>query len=265
MSNARIRLGELLVRAGVLDETRLKAALAEQARWGGRLGKVLVEMGFLPEPVLVKALSKQLGMPQAELDHPSVPPEVLARLDAEFAELNAICPERFDESRGELLIAMADPLNVNTVDLVRARTGFKIRTSIAGESQIQRAVRKLYDIEPAPVDDPADWLERTGEQRVDRLTRGSPELPIASGVPVVLGSGAPSVPAMSSPPKGAPPPAAPEVSPNARAHALSAVEMARALESAQKNQIRAIRALVELLLERGAFTREEYLARIQRR
>lgn len=254
MSNARIRLGELLVRAGVLDETRLKAALAEQGRWGGRLGKILVEMGFLPEPVLVRALSKQLGMPQADLERVEVPPEVLAKLDPEFAELHAICPERFDEARGELLIAMADPSNVQAVDQVRARTGLKVRTSIAGENQIQKAVRRLYQIEPEPVDDPAEWLERTGEQRVERLARVSGGLPIASGVPVVLGSGAPT----PSPP-AVPPPAA------ADSKTLSAVEMARALESAQKNQIRAIRALVEILLERGAFTREEYLARIQRR
>jgi hypothetical protein len=41
MSN-RIKLGELLVRAGVLDDQKLRAALAEQARWGGRIGRILV-------------------------------------------------------------------------------------------------------------------------------------------------------------------------------------------------------------------------------
>ena len=62
----RIRLGELLVRAGVLDEYKLNAALAEQQRWGGRLGRVLVDMGFVSEEILVKALSKQLAVPVAQ-------------------------------------------------------------------------------------------------------------------------------------------------------------------------------------------------------
>lgn len=238
MASSRIRLGELLVRAGVLDETKLKAALAEQARWGGRLGKILVEMGFLPEAVLAKALSKQLGMPLAELDHPQIPAHLLARLDVEFLELNAICPERFDEPEGTLHIAMADPLNLGAVDDLRARTGLKIKTSIAGESQIQKAVHKLFGIRSEVVGDASDWLVPTGEVRIDRPEKPAAAVPLLSGVPV-----APSTPPVPT----------------------TAMDMARALEAAQKNQIRAIRALVEILVEQGAFTREEYLARLQRR
>jgi hypothetical protein len=253
MATSRIRLGELLVRAGVLDETKLKAALAEQGRWGGRLGKILVEMGFLPEAVLARALSKQLGMPLANLENVVLPANVLSKFDVEFLELNAICPERFDHEDGLLFIAMADPLNLAVIDDLRARTGLKIRTSIAGESQIQNAVRRLYGIASAIVDDPSDWLVPTGEVRVERVGASNGAMPVLSGVPVV-----PSAPPLSELPAAAPEAPMSVASP-------SVMAMARAIEGAQKNQIRAIRALVELLVDRGAFTREEYLERIQRR
>src|SRR5262249_24891744 len=108
---ARIKLGELLVRAGGLDEFKLKAALAEQQRWGGRLGKILVEMNFVSEDLLVKALSKQLGIPRAKLETANVPNDVLAKIDPSFAANNAICPERYFADKKTLVVAMADPTN----------------------------------------------------------------------------------------------------------------------------------------------------------
>src|SRR5438477_12327815 len=58
----RIKIGDLLVRAGVITEFQLKAALAEQQQWGGKLGDILVRMEFRSEEVLIRALSKQTGM-----------------------------------------------------------------------------------------------------------------------------------------------------------------------------------------------------------
>src|SRR5436305_15351739 len=63
----RIKIGDLLVKAGVITELQLKAALAEQQQWGGKLGDILVRMEFLTEEVLVRALSKQTGITRADL------------------------------------------------------------------------------------------------------------------------------------------------------------------------------------------------------
>src|SRR5256885_1217224 len=63
----RIRIGDLLVKAGVITDLQLKAALAEQSQWGGKLGDILVRMEFITEEVLVRALSKQTGIARAEL------------------------------------------------------------------------------------------------------------------------------------------------------------------------------------------------------
>ncbi|MCK6552524.1 general secretion pathway protein GspE, partial [Myxococcota bacterium] len=141
---ARIKLGELLVRAGVLDEFKLKAALSEQQRWGGRLGKLLVEMGFVSEDLLVKALSKQLGIPRAKLEAAYVPGEILARIDASFATNNALCPERYVPEKKTLYVAMADPTNVGAIDELRFKTGVRIETTLAGELEISQAIDRLF-------------------------------------------------------------------------------------------------------------------------
>ena len=65
---AIIKLGALLVKANVLTEPQLGAALAEQQRWGGKLGEILVRMNVITEDILVKALAKQLNIPSVNID-----------------------------------------------------------------------------------------------------------------------------------------------------------------------------------------------------
>lgn len=49
-----IRLGEALLKAGLLDNFQLQSALGRQRQWGGRLGTALIELGFIDEGTLIK-------------------------------------------------------------------------------------------------------------------------------------------------------------------------------------------------------------------
>src|SRR5690349_16110708 len=111
-----IRLGDLLVRANVITEAQLQHALAEQQRWGGRLGGILVRMGLLSEDLLVKALSKQLGIPRANLEAINVPPAFLQRIDRATCERYGVVPLQFVPERRTLLMAVSDPFNVVAMD-----------------------------------------------------------------------------------------------------------------------------------------------------
>ncbi|MFT4170930.1 MAG: ATPase, T2SS/T4P/T4SS family [Rhodocyclaceae bacterium] len=64
-----MRLGELLIQRGAIDEDALAKALAVQGQGqGDRLGALLIRLGFISESTLLDALSEQLGYPvfQAE-------------------------------------------------------------------------------------------------------------------------------------------------------------------------------------------------------
>ena len=69
MENPRVRLGELLVRAGLITARQLDEALAEQRRVGKRLGSVLVELGLVSETQVTQILSQQLSVPWVSLHH----------------------------------------------------------------------------------------------------------------------------------------------------------------------------------------------------
>ncbi len=58
-----MKLGEMLVRANLIDEIQLKVALKEQISSGEKLGSTLVSLGFMDENVLSAFLSKQMDIP----------------------------------------------------------------------------------------------------------------------------------------------------------------------------------------------------------
>jgi hypothetical protein len=146
---AHIRLGELLVKAGHLSEDGLTRALEEQKKWGGRLGRILREMNLVSEAILLKALTKQLGLPRAELGNIDVPQPILMQIDPRFAMENHLCPERYDDKARTLLVAMVDHLNLGALDQIASKTGTRVRTSLAGDSEISDALARLYPSHPA--------------------------------------------------------------------------------------------------------------------
>lgn len=238
----RIKLGELLVRANLVSETQLQTALAEQRRWGGKLGDILVRMSYLPEDLLVKALSKQLGLPKADLEAVTrVPRTVLDRIPRATAKSCHAVPLAVGDDGKTVVVAMADPHQLQVLDELRSVTGgARIVPYLAGRGAIARAIVRLYDGE----EDLGD--EDGGMKMVDAL--GRPYQPVPA------------------PPSPVPPP--PRTPPLPLGFAgepvASAGETLARLEEQQARELGMIRVLVELLVERGIFSREEYLARVRR-
>jgi len=241
----RIRIGDLLVRAGVITELQLKAALAEQQQWGGKLGDILVRMDFLTEEVLVRALSKQTGIARADL---TGDPDTgaLAVVPADTAEEFGLVPIALKDQGRTLLVAMSDPLNISATDhLVSLTGGRRVETRLAGASAIRHAISRWYRGE--------EMLRDDGEQPSMKIVNNAGNTVERS----VVGIGSRSVKA----PAAAAAKPAPE--PPARSRP-SAVEVLRGVEETQRRSVAALKAMVELLIEKGVFSRDEYLARVKR-
>jgi type IV pilus assembly protein PilB len=138
----RKRIGELLIEEGVIDETRLRAALIEQRRWGGPLGRLLVEMKIVDEASMVGALSRQLGVPAVDLDAVTIPPAVIALVSGELCEQHSLVP--FATQMKFLDVAMADPTNSGILDELQIRTHLNVRPHLAGPKAIERAIGRYY-------------------------------------------------------------------------------------------------------------------------
>jgi hypothetical protein len=141
---ARERLGDILKKAGLLDEGGLRRALNEQQRWGGPLGQYLVQMELISEETLVRALSTQYKLPAVALDPPRLNPADAARIPQEICERNRLICFRSDDAKNFLDVAMADPSSLDAIDEVRVATRRNVRPFFAAPSAIDEAIKFVF-------------------------------------------------------------------------------------------------------------------------
>ncbi|MBI3182201.1 MAG: general secretion pathway protein GspE [Myxococcales bacterium] len=239
---ATIKLGELLVKANVLTESQLKSALAEQKKWGGKLGEILVRMSLITEDLLVKALAKQLNIPPASLDQiEAIPPHVKAKLPVERARDIPAVPLQLRDEGKTLLVAMAEPQDVRALDTLRAVSRCRIVPLVAGRTSIARAIARFYEGETEVTDYEGSFKMVDAQGKT--MVRGLPEKPPPRPV------------SLSDVPAARPPPPANPSDP---------AELLRSVEEVQRKEVALLKAMVELLIEKGVFTRDEYLAKVRR-
>ncbi len=142
----RLKLGEILIRAGAITPQQLKEALEDQKRYGGRLGTILLERRFIDEKTFFRALSGQLKIPAIDFSKSVVPEVVIKLVPQELIEKYIVFPvaTRRTMSGNIIVLAMADPTNVEAQDEIQFRTGFRVEPALALESTIRQIIREYY-------------------------------------------------------------------------------------------------------------------------
>ncbi len=144
---ARRKIGELLRDAGLIDDLQLSAALGQQKQWGGRLGTILVRMKLVTEEALVNALSGQLALPVVRLVGSEIDPEVLALIPRETCERYHLLPyarKKSEKGIETVHVAMSDPTNLAVIDELAFRTGRRVEVAVAGERDLDLAIRHHF-------------------------------------------------------------------------------------------------------------------------
>ena len=138
----RVRLGDLLIEAGLIDDSQLQRALQEQKRTGVKLGRAVVDLGFISETRLLKALSEQLRIPFVELPHYKFDPALTQSLpEAVARRFRVIVLSRQGDG---LLLGMADPLNLYALDEAERLLGKRIYPAVVLEADLLAALERIY-------------------------------------------------------------------------------------------------------------------------
>ena len=142
----RPKLGELLIEARLLDDSRLRTALSDQSQWGRPLGATLVKLGFVDEHDMVRILSQQLKIPFTDLEGKRVEEEVLALLTHEVALKYRCLPLVVcqDGAAKQLYVALCDPLDLTVLDQIGFLASMDILPVLVGESQLEQAIDVNY-------------------------------------------------------------------------------------------------------------------------
>jgi general secretion pathway protein E/type IV pilus assembly protein PilB len=148
-NDARKRLGERLIEAGIISPDQLRIALTEQEESGQALGRILIRLGFVSEGVMREQLGEALGQESISLQNAIPDPDALALVPKELARRYGIVPVSYREHEQRLAVAMSDTFNLVTLDRLRAHLGsqIEIRTLLAGEVEIDEAIDRFYGYE----------------------------------------------------------------------------------------------------------------------
>ncbi len=132
--------------AGLITETQLQAALSSQKTWGGKLGSTLVRMGFAREEDILRCLSAQLRLPAVDFRKVRISPRAVAAVPLRIAEKYHVMPVALKEELGKraVILAMADPTNLDAISEIEFQTGVNVRPVVATESGITRAINYYY-------------------------------------------------------------------------------------------------------------------------
>jgi hypothetical protein len=270
-----MRLGDILLRSGTIEATQLEAALAEQKQCGAPLGVILVRMGCLDEATLVRSLAFQLQLPVVQLRGKRVNDEVLELLPAELAEKHRCLPLLVNQQDGErvLYLGMQDPADLGAVEEIAARIEMPVRPVLVAPSELQEGLARHYswarsELPPPPAGPDPGLLGALGPAGDPDLSFGGEELAAHPG-----GDAAPGEPLDASGAVGGLPDFDPDADlsfgeelpsfPDAEDPATTPAPAPRPRSGAVSSDAM-LRALAQLLVEKGVISREELVARLHR-
>lgn len=228
MQKPKKRLGEMLHEAGLLDNLQLGAALAYQREWGGRLGSILVKRGLITQQDIVTVIEKQTGI--SCLQYPSMKkpsPELMKLVKLDIARKFCVFPVSLE---GRVLtVASVDPTDLKTLDEIGFHLNVRVKAVLACEEDIEDAIDVHYGEMPEPP-------RRTQSER--NKAAKSISIPVGNNFEIIH-----SHHEKNTAPAPVPPPPQP---PRTETSSLVLLDN-----------------LIDILIEKGVFTREEFLSRLR--
>lgn len=199
MREKYLKLGELLIKEGLITEGELEKAINFQRQQGGRLGEIIIKLGIVGEEQIIRILGKQLGIPYFTSGTGMLKPAGEQNLENfvphEFAIKNSVLP--LSHTLKSLTVAMADPLDLILLDNLRKLTGCEINPVITTKADIFKAIEDFYgksrmlkEAVRASYDTNADYTVNSEvieeELSLDKLVARAEEAPVVKLVDLII-------------------------------------------------------------------------------
>jgi type IV pilus assembly protein PilB len=186
------RIGDLLLREGLVTQDQLNKALSEQRHNGTRVGYNLVKLGYVKETDLTRMLARQHKMPAVDLTKFQVDPRIAKLIPGELALKHSVLPLKRDGRT--LTVAMSDPASMSVLDDIKFITRLDIFPVIAGEFTLRNAIEKFYSSGEAQMenlladleDDDIEVLESENDNTADNGASLVDEAPVVKLINAIM-------------------------------------------------------------------------------
>ena len=137
-------LKEILLRDNLITPEDLNRAIEEQERSGGELSRVLLRLKLISEDQLSVVLSEALQLPLINLNLFRIDPSLLKLIPKDIAEKSLMIP--ISKLNDQLTIAMVDPLDILTIDNIKAMTSLSVSVVLARPKEMRIALERSYAV-----------------------------------------------------------------------------------------------------------------------
>jgi type IV pilus assembly protein PilB len=165
MASKRKKLGDILVEWAIITPKNLQRANEQAESTHRRLADVLVEMGLADEDQVTKAMACQFDLEYVDLDHHVVDRAALELVPEDIIRRHMILP--IGKENGRLKIIINDPLDLDTMDLLRFRLNTELECALASKSKIKRYIDTFLDKIGSSIDAAVDEIQSSIDASVD--------------------------------------------------------------------------------------------------
>lgn len=140
----KLKIGELLSKAGYITLSQLESAKKEMQKSGGRLSTILRQLDYIDENTVVNFLSRQHNYPSVSIQNEPPSKDALKLLPFETARQYMAFPLRM--AGNTLQITMSEPTDAMAVEELQNALNKELSVCVSTEKDIVEAYKKYYGI-----------------------------------------------------------------------------------------------------------------------
>ena len=170
MARKRQKLGEILQEWKMLSKEDADRAAELGLNNEKRIGEALIELELVSEDDVIKALAQQHGMEFVEVSRQTISPDALSLIPEKLIKQNDILPMSSDN--GRLKVVIPDPLDLETLDMLRFRLGVSdVIPVLAPRSRIRHYIEKFLKGPEGSLDELSRSLDASVDASLDQDAR----------------------------------------------------------------------------------------------
>jgi type IV pilus assembly protein PilB len=139
------RLGEILVKNGLLTEEMLKQVLIDQKKTDLKFGQYVIRQGIVQEKQIIDLLSVQLNIKKYHLNDFPLDLELVRYIPIEVAQKNQVVPLK--KIGNLLMVALVDPLEITVLDSIEKLNNMEVEPVICSEAEINQLISSMYGVQ----------------------------------------------------------------------------------------------------------------------
>ena len=170
------RIGDLLVREGLITQDQLTTALADARLHGSRVGYSLIKLGFVAEEDLTRMLARQYRVPAVDLNRVNLDRRIIKLVPTALALKHLVLPLR--RVGRKLTVAMANPADSRAIEDLTFVTRFDIEPVIVGEYTLRKHIERYYETSDERLSELLSEIEE--EVEVEVVEEGEEEVSVAA-------------------------------------------------------------------------------------